>query len=408
LTVAVVTRAACHEASEWPLGESAHSIAPAGWRPTPFREFVLKVHNRCDLACDYCYMYALADRSWGARAAVMSDEIVDIACQRIADHARTHELPSIRVILHGGEPLLAPHATVARAVSTVRAHLPPTTAVQFIIQTNGLRLTAERLNLLSGAGVRVGVSVDGGRAANDRHRRYANGRSSFAAVDRALQLLGERPETFAGILSVIDLENEPVETYESLLAYRPPSLDLLLPHGNWSSPPPGRAPDGTTPYGEWLIPVFDRWYDAPRRETGLRLFEEIVVGILGGHSRAESIGLSPVGVIVVDVDGSLEQIDTLRAVYEGAPYTGLTVLSHPLDAALRHPAVIARQIGVHALSPECRDCAVYRVCGGGYYPHRYRRGSGFRNPSVFCADLRLLIDHIAGRVQADVARLMRQ
>jgi uncharacterized protein len=34
-----------------------------GWRPVPFREFIVKVHSRCDLACDYCYMYEMADRS---------------------------------------------------------------------------------------------------------------------------------------------------------------------------------------------------------------------------------------------------------------------------------------------------------------------------------------------------------
>ncbi|MFG1918422.1 FxsB family cyclophane-forming radical SAM/SPASM peptide maturase [Micromonospora sp. NPDC048898] len=394
--------------SEWPLGESPLDIAPAGWRPTPFHDFVVKLDSRCDLACDYCYMYELADRSWRGRTAFMPDEVVDLAAQRIAEHARDHRLSTIRVILHGGEPLLAPPATLQRVVSTLRAALSPGTAAQFTVQTNGTRLTEQRLRLLGAAGLRVGVSVDGGRVANDRHRRHLGGRSSFPAVDRALRLLREQPDLFAGILSVIDLRNDPVETYETLLAYQPPALDFLLPHGNWSEPPPGRPPDASTRYGEWLVAVFDRWYDAPRRETRLRLFEEIAVSVLGGHSRSEQIGLSPVGVIVIDVDGSLEQVDTLRSAYEGAPATGLTLADHPLDAALRHPAVIARQIGAKALAPACLDCSVHPVCGGGYYPHRYRKGSGFRNPSVYCADLRYLIDHIAGRVQADVARVMRQ
>ena len=33
----------------------------------PFREIVLKVHSRCDLACDHCYVYEHADQSWRAR-----------------------------------------------------------------------------------------------------------------------------------------------------------------------------------------------------------------------------------------------------------------------------------------------------------------------------------------------------
>jgi uncharacterized protein len=45
------------------------------------------------------------------------------------------------------------------------------------------------------------------------------------------------------------------------------------------------------------------------------------------------------------------------------------------------------------------------VCGGGLYPHRYRPGEGFRNPSVYCPDLLRLIEHVSARVTADVARI---
>ena len=41
---------------------------------------------------------------------------------------------------------------------------------------------------------------------------------------------------------------------------------------------------------------------------------------------------------------------------------------------------------------------MHKICGGGYFPHRYRSGSGFRNPSVYCADLQRVITHIAARV----------
>ncbi len=47
------------------------------------------------------------------------------------------------------------------------------------------------------------------------------------------------------------------------------------------------------------------------------------------------------------------------------------------------------------------------VCGAGHYPHRYRSGNGFANPSVYCRDLEHLIHHIRGRVVADVVALGR-
>ncbi|WP_439145192.1 hypothetical protein [Streptantibioticus silvisoli] len=59
--------------------------------------------------------------------------------------------------------------------------------------------------------------------------------------------------------------------------------------------------------------------------------------------------------------------------------------------------------------PVCRGCRLRDVCGGGHHAHRYRDdGSGFANPSVYCADLQALIDHIRRRLAADVARLARE
>jgi hypothetical protein len=37
-----------------------------------FRQFVLKIHSRCDLARDYCYAYEAADRSWRGPPLVVS------------------------------------------------------------------------------------------------------------------------------------------------------------------------------------------------------------------------------------------------------------------------------------------------------------------------------------------------
>jgi uncharacterized protein len=375
------------------------------WRPTPFREFVLKVHSRCNLACDYCYMYELADKSWRDATAVMSDEVLDAACRRIAAHATVHAIPALRIVLHGGEPMLLGAARLARVAERLRAAAPASTTVDVLVQTNGVLLTDAALATLAGAGIRVGVSFDGDRAATDRHRRNASGRSSFDAVDAALRRLRDRPSAFAGILSVVDLANDPVATYEALLAYEPPMVDFLLPHANWGSPPPGWAGGTTAPYGDWLVAAFDRWYGAPVRETRVRFFEEVLNLVLGGQSRTEAVGLSPVATLVVNVDGSYEQVDTLRSAYPGAVDTGLDVFTHDLDEALRHPAIKARQTGVAALSDTCRSCALHRVCGGGYYPHRYRPGEGFRNPSVYCADLRRLITHAAGQLRADVERL---
>ncbi|RKS76539.1 uncharacterized protein BZB76_1895 [Actinomadura pelletieri DSM 43383] len=390
---------------EWPFsGLDIPALVAGGWCPRPFSEFVLKIHGRCNLACDYCYVYESADQTWRTRPTVMRPDVVDATAERLGEHARDHALPRVAVVLHGGEPLLAGRTTIAATIERLRASVPSGCEVEVSTQTNGVLLTESMLAMLADHDVGVSVSLDGDRAGHDRHRRRANGRGSHAEVMRGLNRLAtsHRP-LYRGLLCAVDLDNDPIRTYEALLETRPPRVDFLLPHGTWSAPPPHRrtAVDDA-PYAEWLIAVFDRWYHAPRKETGVRLFEEIVNLLLGGGSRSENIGLTPVTMLVVDTDGTLQQVDTLKTSYDGAPETGLTVFDHRFDDALWHPGVVARQIGRAALPVTCGKCAVRDICGGGAYAHRYRKGTGFLNPSVYCPDLLALINHIGRTVQRDL------
>ncbi|WP_329254344.1 FxsB family radical SAM/SPASM domain protein [Actinoallomurus sp. NBC_01490] len=360
-------------------------------KPTPFRQFILKVHSRCNLACTYCYLYTMADQRWRDRPPVMSDRIAGLAADRIAEHVRAHGLTDIAVVLHGGEPLLAGPDRLRHVVEAVRGAVGDSATVGFSLQSNGTLLDRGFLHLFDELGVRVGVSLDGDEAAHDRARRRARG-GSHAQVTRGLAEL-TRPEfrhLFSGLLCVIDLGNDPIATYEALLAFSPPAIDLLLPHATWSNPPAG--PAGA--YASWLIPIFDRWFHAPVRETRIRLFEEIINVLLGGSSAVEGIGTSPAAMIVVETDGQIEQSDILAAAFDGAAYLGLDVVDDDFDAALRHPATVARQLGTTGIPGECRPCRWAAVCAGGHYPHRYQDQKGFDHRSVYCSDLFALFDHI--------------
>lgn len=366
--------------------------------PFPFRQFIVKMHGRCNLACTYCYLYEGPDSGWRDRPAAASAAVLERTATRIAEHADRHALRDLALVLHGGEPLLAGAGPLAAVAGRVRELVPPGCQVHATVQTNGTLLTEERLAVLADADVRVGISLDGGTAFHNRRRVDHAGRPSWPAAARGARLAAERfPQAYAGLLTVVDPTLDPVETYESLLGLRPPALDLLLPHGNWSAPPPGRT---GVRYGDWLCAVFDRWWAAGRREVRVRLFEECVALLLGLPAATEALGLAPFDAVVVETDGSIEQVDSLKSAYPGAARTGLDVFRHTFDEALRHPGVAARQAGVASLADQCRACPLLRVCGGGHYAHRYRAGHGFRNPSVYCADLQRFIRHVSSRLAA--------
>ncbi|MEQ4302647.1 FxsB family cyclophane-forming radical SAM/SPASM peptide maturase [Plantactinospora sp. B6F1] len=395
---------------EWPTMEVVkQALADPHWRPVPFYQFIIKLHGRCNLSCDYCYMYELADQSWRGKPVAMTQETIDQAARRIGEHIRAHnELSRVEVILHGGEPLLAGPSTLAYAATAFRNAATARSPVTLTMQTNGVLLDDNVLPVLREHHIRVGVSVDGDREGHDRHRRYADGRGSYDLVMRGLERL-RRPayrDLFAGVLCTVDTANDPIDVYEALLACSPPMINFLLPHGNWNEPPPGRGEDpGSTPHADWLIQIFDRWYDTAPPPTRIFLFEEIMTLILGGTGRSETVGLGAAGIIVIETDGTFELVDSLKSSFEGAPATGLDIFNNSLDDALLHPGVVARQRGSAALCDTCLACPIHKICGGGYYPHRYRVGSGFLNPSVYCADLTRLIGHIGQRMARDIEAL---
>ncbi|MEH0531443.1 FxsB family radical SAM/SPASM domain protein [Streptomyces stelliscabiei] len=393
-----------------------------GTPTVPFRQFLLKIHSLCNLSCDYCYVYFAADQSWRRRPAVMTLDTMRQAVDRIAEHVREHGLPMVRIILHGGEPLLVGKRHLGELLTAMGERLSTVVEVRCSMQSNGTLLDEEILTLLRRHAVGVAVSLDGSSAAHDRHRRFVNGRPSHARVAAALRLLNSprHRELFVGLLCTVDLANDPVETYEALLEFEAPRVDFLLPHGTWVSPPaglghrdlpPARPPvvvpqDEPTPYADWLIAAFDRWFDAPHKETRVRMFEEVMSGLLGGAVNAETFGLAPVDLVVVEADGTMEQSDSLKVVGEGAPETGLDVFRHSFSDALANETIRRRQSGLRGLGQVCRDCAVARVCGGGLYAHRHHPVTGFDTPSVYCYDLSAFITHVRSRICAGMAPLV--
>ena len=373
------------------VGDGSRGTAGSKNPDTAVSQFVLKVHGRCDLACDHCYVYEHADQSWRRKPRSMAQATAVQVARRIAEHVRHHSIAEAHVIVHGGEPLLLGLDALDRLLGTLRSEIDPATRLDLRLHTNAVRLSAEFCELFERHSVRVGVSLDGDREANDRHRTFADGRSSHRQTLEGLSLL-RRPEfrrLYAGILCTIDIRNDPISVYEALLEQQPPYLDFLLPHATWEQPPL-RTGASSTEYADWLTAIHIRWQE-DGRPVPIRMFEALAATADGRPSGSEAMGIDPVDLVVIETDGTYEQADSLKTAYDGAPATGFNVFDHSVDEAASHPALAARRTGIDGLSETCRECPVVQSCGGGLYAHRYSADNGFDNPSVYCDDLKTLI-----------------
>ncbi len=341
----------------------------------------------------------MADQTWKVQSRFMSQDILSKAAERVDEHVAAHGLNEVSIIFHGGEPLLLGPDRLDKYCKVIRESVRCN--VRFGLQTNGTLINERFVEVFRRHGIKAGISVDGLPANHDNYRVFRNGEGSSRFVQRGLDLL-VRNKQLGGILCVINLTNDPVQTYRYLANSGAPQVDFLLPHGNWVQLPP-RVSNAheTKEYAEWLLRIFDVWYEDDQA-PGIRTFESIMRLLLGEDSLVESIGPDSGDLVVVESNGNIEAVDSLKSCYPGGAQTGLSIQMNCFDEALSLPPFFSRQLGLNGLCNICRSCKYAQVCGGGYQPHRYSNTNGFLNPSIYCSALMLLIKTIAERMSQDL------
>ena len=218
-------------------------------------------------------------------------------------------------------------------------------------------------------------------------------------VSSKLKLLMES-EVFGGILAVINIDSDAVQTWRYLASFNPPTIDFLLPHAHWDNSKLDNQ--RISEHGDWLIKIFNDWFSGYRQDIRIRFFEEIIYRVFGRPGSLESLGLEEISLVTVGLNGDYEQVDTMKSVFPGAHITQLNIEKNSLNEVLDHQSIAIRQSGISGVSDTCKDCKIVSICGGGYYPHRYSKKNAFNNPSVYCSALFKLITHIEAKVRENL------
>jgi len=333
----------------------------------------------------------------------MSQGVVDATIARIREHALRHGLESVNIVFHGGEPLLAGENFFRYFVEAANTRLRPSVRPHFLMQTNATLLSCRWLELFAELGINFGISLDGTPEAHDANRVDHQGRGSYQKVEEAIRLITSSDRSLHNlarpVLTVINLESDPLDVYRHLRGLGFKGADFHLPDGTHDAPAPGLVDGGTdTPYADWLIAIFNEWFDQADGSFRIRLFENIIGLIFGVELSTDNIGGRKSNCIVIETDGGMEPIDALKACAEGITKVGLNVVNNEIDDAYEIPLFRLYLGGADVLCDTCKSCPIGKVCGGGYLPHRYSSANGFDNPSIYCRDLMKLISHIQERV----------
>lgn len=360
-------------------------------------DLIVKVAERCNLKCGYCYMYEHEDRSWLTRPKRMSFEVLDRLLERVNEYCDRRPGHRMRLTFHGGEPTLIGAPRMAEMARRVRASLGDRLG-GLTMQTNGTLLDDDWIAVLREHRIHVGVSIDGPAEIHDRARPRHSGAGSHADTVRGVRLLRDAGLD-PGLLCVVNPGLDGLTVYEHLRSLGTRRIFFLLPDITHDNKARWYGDRGPTPVADYLIPVFDRWLEEDDPDLEVRPFRNLITMMLGGEVLDDAFGNPLESYLIVETDGGIHALDALRVCADGIADSGLNLRVNGFDdLALGMPFVHRVVHEGIPLCDTCRRCPEAAVCGGGHLPHRYARGSGFDNPSVWCADVLALLDHIRTRL----------
>ncbi|MBW6525236.1 radical SAM protein [Sphingomonas sp. RHCKR7] len=354
---------------------------------------LVKLASRCNLDCDYCYVYRMGDDAWKLQPKLISRDTVQALGRNLARLVSSQGRP-LSIVFHGGEPLLIGARRFEEICADLRRELP--SPVGLHVQTNGLLLTDAVIDICARHDVGISISLDGPASIHDRHRLDRRGRASHHAVMAAIARVLSHPKgdsLLTGLLCVIDLNVDPRDVYAFFKTTGTASVDFLYRDGNHDVLPVGKSSILSTEYGDWMVRLLDT-YLVDASPIRIRLLDDMLRLILGGRAVKEGVGDDEYGILVVETDGSITKNDTLKSAGGTDRFDGAWSVHDDIVDLVTSSSFETYHREQRPSSPTCLSCPDLTICGGGMPAHRWSAANGLDNPSVFCADQKRLIERM--------------
>lgn len=363
-------------------------------------DVVLKVAERCNLACPYCYYFYQENELHKGSAAFMSEATARAVAVFLRRGVQDNRITHLYIGLHGGEPTLLPKARLDQICTILRDALADVTNVHFAMQTNGTLLDDEWIEVIAKQRISVGVSLDGPPHIHDAARPDHRGRGSYDAALRGIRLLqrsaAARGTSSPGVLCVANPAHDGAEVVRHIVEeVGVRRFNLLLPREGYDS-------DVWKPQSRWISyfeQVIGYWSKASRPEDPIRI--AMVSDLLNGMSSESGATwldrrrASRHHVMTITGQGLIGPDDNIMALDKALCRDDLSVHNTTMAELFATPIWRALVDAVDHPPERCTRCEWHRTCRSGDMFNRYARATGFANPSVFCETLDFLHTEMA-------------
>jgi radical SAM protein with 4Fe4S-binding SPASM domain len=330
-------------------GCSAAAVIPdQGHSKGGLESIYLKLTNRCNLKCDYCYAASGPGRNVGEQT---TEEWLTLIRQ-----LRAISVDGARIALTGGEPMIRDDfERIAEYANSLDFRVSLITNGSLINETNVKRLASLFKS--------IQISLDGDESLHDKHR----GQGAWKKARRAIDILVSAGAAYSVSLTMGRHNKDAVG---ELVREFGPRLRL------GSTLPTGRAAGSNTPALE-----NHEYVEAIRSSGAGGLFENVeFLESSRGHHRThcgagshtlsidERGNVFPCQILISkEMAGGNVKNGGLKSILDGSPWSALTTATVDSNPSLN-----------------CASCHVRYICGGGCKAKLYYSTSRFDGPDGLC------------------------
>lgn len=351
-------------------------------------EIILKIAERCNINCNYCYYFNGGNSDFAEQPAYISAETVDQVSKFICNAIKTHQIQNVQIDLHGGEPLMLKKERFRAMVSKLRDEIGTLANLRIALQTNGILVDEEWIDIFSEFLISVSVSIDGNQAANDQYRVDHKGRGTYdgtVAGLRKLQAAWQARKIYEpGVICVTSAEFDGAQTYRHFVD----DLGIRLIHFSPLDYSRDSVPENCEPgVRRFFAGALDEWLRDSNPEIEIRIFQTLLAKITQ-LSKATNGGLHRYTALTIRANGDVSGPDDLRNALPKAFALGINAKTHNLWDYLSHPVIDKMTRDLAKMPDACTSCGFIRACeaGKGFSAatNRYSLVNGFNNRTLYC------------------------
>lgn len=358
---------------------------------------ILKVSERCNIDCDYCYYFNIGDNSWKDNPPYMAVDSMEVICRRFAEFASATKIDRLTFVFHGGEPMMAKIHDLEKFINLARQELGALTTLSFAIQTNGTVFNSDWAEFFERSQLAIGVSIDGPPEYHDIHRRTKQNKPTHELVSKFIKdcvALNEQQKiSTVGTITVINnrysikkivahLKSEFNLSMMSFIMPDDAANDILLD---------AKKADE---YGRTLIDL----YNENVLDRRIRSKEILKFMSKLQHQEEDSVpNAETIAYIGVTVQSNAVMKVNEELIATGDWRKNFPVLDlniGDIKTYIESPK-FQEFVGANNRIPaKCEDCSWKNVCRGGSLQERKKPENGFNERSVFCKSYQQLYEYM--------------